>query len=706
MSLPNKRLYKFGDFTLDVDEKVLLSENSQVSLTPKVFELLLLFVENSGKLITKDEIFEKVWAESFVEEGNLTFTINQLRKLLNDNARQPSFIETIPRRGYRFIAEVEVEPEAIPTTEIVSDSFIKTSNSAHQFKKYQLPIAVTIILLITTIVVTSFYVRNSGSKMISSLLSGSLVAKKITDAGASGFAAISPNGKFVVYSNVVNGKSSLWRLQLDNSEKVQILPPVVDTYSIIAISHDNEFIYFTRRDLSLGISLYRIPVFGGVPVKLVSDTQGVFSLSPDDKQISFLRCSGQKDDYCSLFVIDSDGKNERKLVTKPSPFFITDNQFSPDGKTITFAHGQSHNNSKEFSLSEYNLESGETRPILTNQFFHIPNFKWLADGQALLLAGTQNASEKSKIWLVDKNGQITPITKNSQDYKVVTVSQDVSKIVATEVHSNYNLCIGSLDAPENLKTLAKARSGATFSPSGKIIYAATSSTDNNIWETDADGSNQRQLTNDGSVNYHPIVSPDGKFIFFTSNRSGSNQVWRMNADGSNQIQLTKKTDGFPLTVSADGKMVYFRSNLKSNLWQVPIDGGEETLLFNKNKSRFAFSPDAKKVAFFEGNNTDLMLRIYSVETKLLEKEYPLAEKELRPDAFAWSPDGKFLLYTANLPSQHSFLYLQQIDQNAPRKITDLGSDDVVELTISPDNKQFAFTRGRWDYDSSLITVGK
>ncbi len=107
MSLTVKHLYKFGKFVLDTNEKHLLSENNRIQLTPKVFELLHLFLENSGKLITKDEILDKVWSDSFVEEGNLTFTVNQLRKLLSDNARKPNFIETIPRRGYRFIAEVE-----------------------------------------------------------------------------------------------------------------------------------------------------------------------------------------------------------------------------------------------------------------------------------------------------------------------------------------------------------------------------------------------------------------------------------------------------------------------------------------------------------------------------------------------------------------------------------------------------------------------
>src|SRR5262249_21667293 len=79
---------------------------------PKVFETLLALVENHGRIVLKEELMKRLWPDTFVEESNLTFNIQQLRKSLGDNAREPLYIETIPRRGYRFIAEVK--PLATP----------------------------------------------------------------------------------------------------------------------------------------------------------------------------------------------------------------------------------------------------------------------------------------------------------------------------------------------------------------------------------------------------------------------------------------------------------------------------------------------------------------------------------------------------------------------------------------------------------------
>src|SRR6266571_8194062 len=107
MSFEIKHLYRFGDYTVDPDERVLLRNGMPAPLTPKVFDTLLILVENSGRLVRKEELMSRLWPDSFVEDANLTFNIQQLRKSLGDNARQPQFIETVPRRGYRFIARVE-----------------------------------------------------------------------------------------------------------------------------------------------------------------------------------------------------------------------------------------------------------------------------------------------------------------------------------------------------------------------------------------------------------------------------------------------------------------------------------------------------------------------------------------------------------------------------------------------------------------------
>jgi DNA-binding winged helix-turn-helix (wHTH) protein len=99
-------IYEFENFRLDLTEKLLSGNGNQVSLTPKVFETLRVLIENAGHLVSKDELMQKVWPDRFVEETNLTFNIKMLRKALGDNAAKPRFIETVPRRGYRFVAEV------------------------------------------------------------------------------------------------------------------------------------------------------------------------------------------------------------------------------------------------------------------------------------------------------------------------------------------------------------------------------------------------------------------------------------------------------------------------------------------------------------------------------------------------------------------------------------------------------------------------
>ena len=104
-------LYRFGEFTLDVDQKVLLREGKPLLLAPKVVETLLTLVQNRGRIIEKKELMMQLWPDTFVEESNLTYTIVQLRKTLGDDARHPRYIETIPKRGYRFIVDVEEQQE-------------------------------------------------------------------------------------------------------------------------------------------------------------------------------------------------------------------------------------------------------------------------------------------------------------------------------------------------------------------------------------------------------------------------------------------------------------------------------------------------------------------------------------------------------------------------------------------------------------------
>src|SRR5688500_10231016 len=111
--------YRFGEFTIDADQVLLLSHGDPLLLAPKVLETLLTLVQNGGRIIEKEELMKRLWPDTCVEESNLTYCIVQLRKTLGDEARHPRYIETIPKRGYRFIVDVE---------EGVSDVAIESKN--------------------------------------------------------------------------------------------------------------------------------------------------------------------------------------------------------------------------------------------------------------------------------------------------------------------------------------------------------------------------------------------------------------------------------------------------------------------------------------------------------------------------------------------------------------------------------------------------
>src|SRR5437870_11055393 len=103
--------YEFGPFRIDARERRLLRNGEVVPLTPKVFDILLVLIQNSGHILTKDEVMKLVWPDTAVEEGNIARNISTLRNALGERPRESKYIETVPWRGYRFIASVKEVPE-------------------------------------------------------------------------------------------------------------------------------------------------------------------------------------------------------------------------------------------------------------------------------------------------------------------------------------------------------------------------------------------------------------------------------------------------------------------------------------------------------------------------------------------------------------------------------------------------------------------
>ena len=773
MPLKTNQFYEFEDFRLDLSEKVLLRDGKPVPLTPKVFDTLKFLIENAGRLLEKDELMQQIWQDRFVEEGNLTFNIKMLRKALGDDAAKPRFIETVQRRGYRFIANVrrvkaedkefEIKDETVapqlndkhaslvifprpvnqsaaqPSGAVVALADWRRESNENELSEfdteksnakpaklelvpatplvknrrnnysYLLAGLILVVLLIFAVSFNSWFTRSKSLEAGAPVLSASFSSEKLSTNGKVVHAIISPDGKNVVYTNGIRGKQSVWLRQLESANNVEIIPPSDDVYGGLAFSPDGNFFYFSRRPRNAGgqLDIYRISIFGGIPTKIVNEAQGWISVSPDGGKISFVRCYYLEDENCSLWITGTDGSNERKLVSRPRPFRIADNQISPDGKTVAFAVGQSNNAANEFGLVEVNIESGTERELTTQKFFNIKTLAWLPDQSGLLIAASQIPNKNFRLWQVSAaTGDASPLTKDSENYSALSLDKAAGVIAAIQTETDFNLRLYKIENPLDKRILADATK-VGFAPNGKIIFSAQMSGNQEIWSINADGSEQRQLTNDKADDATPVSSPDNNSIFFVSNRTGKAQVWRMNADGSNQTQITVKEGGYPIFVSPDGRWIYYHHGLQRTLWRVWTKGGEEEqLVLNKEKYRFAFSPDGSQVAFSERQGEEKSIVIVSLADGRIIKTFKYADKYAEYGAgleLDWLPDGKSLAYVLadNEFDKHN-LWLQPLDTETPQKIAGLGDEEINSLALSPDGESFAVVQGGWKHNAVLI----
>jgi Tol biopolymer transport system component len=217
----------------------------------------------------------------------------------------------------------------------------------------------------------------------------------------------------------------------------------------------------------------------------------------------------------------------------------------------------------------------------------------------------------------------------------------------------------------------------------------------------ADGSDRRQLTNEPADDILPTAG-GGDLVFFSSNRSGRSQVWRMHADGSDQVQITQNEGGLPLSVSKDGRWVFYRHGLQRTLWRVATSGGHEESVFNKPLNEVAVSPDGSRVAYFERKGRTKVLEIASLTDGEGAWTFEIDDQTPAFNNVAWMPDGRGLAYVLSIDGGTKSLWLQPIENVSPIKIADLGPDSVNSLSVAPDGKSFAIVQGGWKHDAVLI----
>ena len=695
MSLETQ-IFEFDEFILDLPDRTLYRGGEIVNLSIKAFDLLRVLFENRPHVVEKKTLMEAVWPDSFVEEGNLTFTVSLLRRSLNDSKREPRIIETVHRRGYRFIADVRVN----------SASHVhQLGNSPAPNRKDWRGWSALAVGLAAVLCVGGFMLAGRG-RSAPSLLSGPISMEKLSTSGKVAHAVISADGKYVIYTSGTGvDQQSVWLRQLDSGSNVEIIKPSDHKYLGLALSPDGNFMYFARTTAGGYLSIYRLSIFGGIPVKIADETEGWMSLSPDGNRIAFVRCRYTIEENCSLYIADAlDGANERKLVTYGDPVRIGDNAFSPDGRSIAYAYGQSDEGEDSFRLAVVDVETGASRELSAHKFFNIKSVLWLpAESGWLIAANTKLEPDTPILHLPADGGPPVKLTNDSENYSGLSGTATGGALVATRVRRQTDLyVIRTEDGSE--RNLGGPVHTVTIAANNKIYYSSAASGNPDIWTANADGSDPTQITNDPGTEFVPLASPDCASIFFSSNRTGEPQIWRMKTDGGDQKQVTRINGGWPVFVTADASWLYYRHWARGTLWRVSTTSGEEMEVLPRKAYRFSVAPDGSAVLVSTADES-AKVELVDLEKRELAKTFELPEKNAQVMELAWTGDGRSFLFLTRLADGAKEVWSQELAGGAPRRLKKLSSPDQVHnFSLAPDGQRFAVVQGGWHHDAVLITT--
>jgi serine/threonine protein kinase/Tol biopolymer transport system component len=553
---------------------------------------------------------------------------------------------------------------------------------------------------------------------------------RLTTTGKSIGAAISPDGKIVVY--VVNdaGQRSIWVRQVATSRNVQIVEPAAVEFFGVTLSPDGNYVYYVTGSPNSPIrELYQVSVFGGVPKKILSDVDTPVTFSPDGKQLAFMRGEPTKAEY-TLFVANSDGTGERRLASAKSPQFYEQLAWSPDGKSLAVSTGNAATG-KDMTVVEVSIADGTEKPLTKETWPGVGQLAWLSDGSGMLINAVDKDSQLSQIWhLSYPEGVARRVTNDLNNYKGISVAAQTGDLVTVRFDQSTNIWVApGLAASSSslaqrpaasaqhagaspLVDESRARQitsgaakfyGGTWTPDGRLVYSSDVSGNRDLWVMNADGSNQKQLTFDSGTNFSPVVSPDGRYIVFVSDRKdGRHNIWRMDSDGSNPKQLTNGNYDRNPSFSPDGKWIVYTSfgTTNPNLWRVSVDGGEPVQLNDKFSMGPMVSPDGKMIACYywdERPDTQLGIALVPFEGGQPVKVFTLPSSNVR-----WSPDGTALTYVDSR-SGVSNIWSQPVDGGQPVQLTNFKSDLIFAFEWSRDGRQLACARGIVTSDAVLFS---
>ena len=764
MSEPNYCIYEFGPFRLDAQRRMLLRDGEPVKLFPKEFDTLLALVERVGEVLDKNELMQRVWGETVVEESNLSSNISHLRKLLGESRSQHDYIVTIPGRGYRFVANVKqtsqesglrrfTPPQIDYPAQETAAQHQADSDSEQVDQTTPLLLAektlvgepandrilrrlnprlfaiATLIVALTSLGVYGF-LTFWNFKNLQGIPFREVKMTRLTNSGRATRAVISPDGRYVAHVMEDAGGQSLWVRQVATSSNIQIVPPFQGTYKGLTFSPDGNHVYCVKWEGDkAGTELLQVPVLGGPAKKLPVVSNTAVGFSPDGKRFAFVvnsRSSDGMQGETLLKIADADGSQPRVLAKRTQPDFFSmysSPAWSPDGGTIACAVEVSDAHGRFMRLIEISVRDGAERLISSRRWESIAQLAWLVDGSGLVLIGSVQPSTPEQVWrLSSADGGTTKITNDLNEYSGVGLTADSSVLVTVQTNAVSSIWVasredGNLSLAQGLGkyTLDEARATQiasevgelweiSWTPDGQIVYRSQGSGSPNIRMTRPDGSGQKQLAIDARVSRSVSVSPDGRYLVFASDRKGTFHIWRSNLDGSDIKQLTSGLGEVHPHCSPDGRWVIYQQGygwVKSTLWKVPLQGGESLQLTEEKSLRPFVAPDGERVAYYYMDEQAWRIGVRSFVGGRPVKSFALSPTVVER-VVRWTPDMQAVAYIDSTGGVDN-IWAQPLDGSLPVRLTNFKAGKILAFEWSRDGRLLAIARLSVTSDVILIS---
>jgi eukaryotic-like serine/threonine-protein kinase len=525
---------------------------------------------------------------------------------------------------------------------------------------------------------------------------------KLTDSGNAAGAAISPDGREIVYVLVNGEKQSLWVRNVATKSDVQVLAPASIVFTGVNFSPDGDYIYFERAANSNdSADLYVMPVLGGTPRQLIRDVNTSISFSPSGKQFSFLRGAANGSGPVQVRIANSDGTGERLLASLPPGPFYAGAAWSPDGKTIVASAVQFAKQIK-WVLSAVGVSDGHVSDLYSSSE-DIGKPVWMPEGDSLLVPIGPVTGNSRQLWIISyPGGERRRFTNDLADYsRSINLTRDGRTLAAIQETRISHIWI----APQGQAAQAKQISSGEAEDqrvsslaNGKLLIR-TANTD--LVLMNSDGSQRTPLVADAkNVGSYSICGD--RYVVFDSFPGSQVQVWRTEADGSNPTKLMDDAV-FP-DCSRDGKWLVYSIALGTKFFRLPIEGGTPTEIPVAHQSgdpMLRISPDGNWIAYLyeEARPAQEQIAIIPASGGVPVHLFPLPEDT---SEFRWSPDGKGVQFILTLNGAGN-IWEQPLTGAARRQITNFTSGHIFDFDWSRDGKQLFLAKGEINSDVILIS---